>query len=70
MSKLKEIRKKRNLSQSQLAALSGINVRAIQDYEQGKRSINKAQLGTAYALAYALGCTLEELIEFEKEETR
>lgn len=66
MSKLKEIREKKNMSQTQLAKLSGINLRTIQDYEQDKRSINKAQLATVYALAQTLDCTMEELIEFKE----
>lgn len=68
MSKLKEIREKKNMSQSQLAKLSGVNFRTIQDYEQDKRSINKARAQTVYALSWALGCKIEDLVEFEKGE--
>lgn len=68
MSKLKDIREKKNMSQSQLAKLSGVNFRTIQDYEQDKRSINKARVQTLYALSWALGCKIEDLVEFEKGE--
>lgn len=63
MSNLKNIRKARNLSQSQLADLAGINVRKIQDYEQGHRDINKASGDTLYQLAKVLNCTMEDLLE-------
>lgn len=63
MSNLKNIRKARNLSQSQLADLAGINVRKIQDYEQEHRDINKASGDTLYQLAKVLNCTMEDLLE-------
>ena len=36
---LKAEREKRNFSQSELSKLSGVNVRMIQDYEQGRKDI-------------------------------
>ncbi|MDE7213736.1 MAG: helix-turn-helix domain-containing protein, partial [Anaeroplasmataceae bacterium] len=42
-SALKEIRKKRKLTQEELALLSGVNVRSIRSYEQGENEIKKAQ---------------------------
>lgn len=62
MSKLKTIRQSRGFSQSQLAELSGVNVRMIQHYEQGTNDITKAQVATVHQLAKALNCTIEELI--------
>ena len=61
--KLKDIRESKGLSQRQLADISGVNVQMIQHYEQGVRDINKAQAGTLYKLAQALGCSMEDLIE-------
>lgn len=66
--KLQEIRKASGLSQSQLAEASGVNVRLIQDYEQGHKHINNAKAITLYKLSKALNCTMEDLIEKEKEE--
>lgn len=63
MSNLKTIRTNNNLSQSQLAEKSGVNVRMIQNYEQGTKDINKAQVITVYKLAEALQVSVEDLIE-------
>jgi DNA-binding XRE family transcriptional regulator len=60
---LKMIRKKRKLKQEELAALSGVNVRSIRAYEQGKNDITKAQGDTLQMLAKALDCTIEELLQ-------
>lgn len=58
---LKQIRLKRKLTQEQLAALSGVNVRSIRSYEQGDNDISKARGETLLMLAKALNCTVEEL---------
>lgn len=63
MSKLQNIRKANNLSQSKLAEKSGVNLRMVQNYEQGFKDINKAQAITLYKLAQALDCTIEDLLE-------
>lgn len=63
MTKLQERRKAAGLSQSQLAAKTGISVRALQHYEQGSLDINKAAALTVYQLAQALGCRVEDLLE-------
>ncbi len=61
-SALKTIRKKRKLSQEDLALLSGVNVRSIRAYEQGKNDITKAQVDTLLMLAGALDCSVEDLL--------
>lgn len=63
MSKLKELRTAQGLSQSKLAAASGVNVRLIQDYEQGHKDINGARAITLYQLAKSLNCKMEDLLE-------
>jgi transcriptional regulator with XRE-family HTH domain len=63
MSKLQDIRKANNLSQSKLAEKSGVNLRMVQNYELGFKDINKAQAITLYKLAQALDCTIEDLLE-------
>lgn len=63
MANLAQIRLAINLSQSELAHISGISLRSIQMYEQRNNDINKAQLNRLLALARALGCRVEELLE-------
>ena len=61
-SALKRLRQKRKLTQEQLAALSGVNVRSIRSYEQGTNDLSKAQGETLMMLAKALSCTVEDLL--------
>jgi transcriptional regulator with XRE-family HTH domain len=63
MSKLKDKRTALGLSQSELAASSGVSLRMIQHYEQGFKDINKAQVGTIVKLSRALGCKVEDLVD-------
>ena len=63
MSKLKETRERAGLTQKELSERSGVNIRTIQDYEQGRKLINKAQGLSLYRLANALNVTIEELLE-------
>ena len=63
MTKLKSIREKSGLSQSQLAQKANINTRTLQDYEQGKRNINVASAITVIKLASALNVQPIDLME-------
>ena len=63
MSKLKENRERTGLTQKELSERSGVNIRTIQDYEQERKFINKAQGLSLYHLANALNVTIEELLE-------
>lgn len=63
---LKQLRRQAGLSQRQLAQLSGIPVRTIQQYEQGQKRINKAQAEYLICLANVLHCSVSELIEWVK----
>ena len=63
MNNLKSIRLDKKISQSKLAELSGVNVRLIQDYEQGHKPINNAKAITVYRLAEALNCTVGDLLD-------
>ena len=63
MSNLKRIRNEKNLSQGKLSEISGVNYQMIQKYEQGVKDINKAQGLTLQALANALDCKIEDLLE-------
>ena len=62
-SKLKQIRERRGLSQSELAELSGVGLRSIQMYEQQVNDIDKAQAHTLYKLSRILGCSVEDLLQ-------
>lgn len=65
--KLRKIRESRQLSQGELAKLSGVNIRSIQLYEQRVNDIDKAQAQTLYKLSRALGCSVEDLLENPEE---
>ncbi len=64
---LKEIRKERGLSQSQLSKLSGVSIRMIQYYEQGRSDINGTAALTVYKLCKALNCSFEDVLDISKE---
>lgn len=60
---LKTTRMNAGLSQSELAELSGIPVRTIQQYEQNQKNINAAKVETVVKLAKTLNTSVERLIE-------
>ena len=61
--RLKQVRQRAGLSQSELAEQSGVPVRTIQQYEQRQKNINKAKAEYLVMLARVLNCPAEELIE-------
>ena len=60
---LKALRLDAGLSQRELAEISDIPVRTIQQYEQNQKNINAAKAETVVKLAKALNCTVEALME-------
>lgn len=58
--RLREMRDRVGLSQSQLAERAGLNVSQVTNIEQGRTS--DPRLSTLRALAGALGCSVDELI--------
>ena len=60
---LKMLRQRAELSQRELAELSGIPIRTIQQYEQRQKNINKAQAEYLVALSKVLCCEMEDLVE-------
>lgn len=60
---LKLLRQKAGLSQRELADLSNIPVRTIQQYEQRQKNINKAQAEYLVMLAKVLYCEVRDLLE-------
>ena len=63
MNNLKHYRTEAGLSQSQLAEKVGISFRTLQDYEQGRKPLEKAAAITVLTLARILHCTVEDLID-------
>lgn len=61
--KLQTIRKAIGLSQKELSVKSGVTLRMIQQYEQRAKDINKSTATNLFALAGALGCKAEDLLE-------
>lgn len=61
--KLQTVRKSVRLSQKELSEKSGVTLRMIQQYEQRAKDINKATASNLFALARALGCRAEDLLE-------
>lgn len=60
---LKRLRKAAGLSQRELAEMSGVPLRTLQQYEQRQKSINKAQAEYLVMLSKALCCEPEALLE-------
>lgn len=56
------MRKQSRYSQAELAKLSGINLRSIQDYEQGHKLIASAKGETLYRLSQVLGYSIEDIL--------
>ena len=62
MSKLKEMRTARGLSQSQLAEKAGIKVRMCQNYEQNVAPFDRAHMDTILKICLALECKMEDVL--------
>jgi len=63
---LKERRLQAGLSQNQLAELSAVPLRTIQQYEQRQKNINSAKLESVVALSRALSCRPADLMELSE----
>ncbi len=60
------LKKEARLSQSQLAEETGIPVKTIQQYEQRRKDINKAQAEYVIKLSQVLCCKPQELMEINE----
>lgn len=60
---LAKARVEAGLSQSELAKASGVSLRSIQMYEQKNSNINNAQYNRLCAIAKALNCKIEDIVE-------
>lgn len=65
--KLQQIRKARDLTQLELSIYSRVKLRTIQELEQGRKDINKAEAINVYRLAEALKVDISELLEISDE---
>lgn len=65
--RLQTIRKERNITQKELADLSGVSLRMIQLYEQRQNDINKAAGSVINKLAWVLNCNFYDIMELEFE---
>lgn len=61
--KLQAMRKAKGLSQSQLAEMTGLNVRTLQHYEQGSKCFDNANMNTILKVCLALECKIEDVVE-------
>lgn len=62
-SRLKCMRESKRMTQAELAEKAGVNLRTIQNYEQGFKDINKGQVMTVLSLAEALECDVKDIIQ-------
>lgn len=69
-SKLQQQRKRCGYSQKELAEKSDVNLRTLQQYELKTKDINKASVRSIVALATALGCKVEDLMEYSTVESK
>ena len=54
------------MSQSELAKAAEMSVRTLQALEVGARNIDKVSVLTALKLARALGCSIEDILEWSE----
>lgn len=59
---LEGMRRARNLTQAQLAELSGVSQQNISEYESGKRNLLTARADTLMKLAVVLGCFIDDIL--------
>lgn len=62
---LATMRRRRGLTQAELASAAGTSTRMVQLYEQRRNNLAKASASTVVRLARALGCDAEDLLEPE-----
>lgn len=60
---LQKLRKLAELTQKELAELSGVNLRTLQQYETGAKDINMASGKTINDLALALHCNFYDIMQ-------
>lgn len=61
-SSLKFFREQKGLTQAELAKKANVNLRTIQNYEQGGKDINKGTVLTVLRLSEALECDIYDIL--------
>lgn len=61
-SRLKFMREDKGMTQAELSKKAGVNLRMVQNYEQGFKDINKANVLTVLRLAEALECDVYDIL--------
>ena len=61
---IKELRQKKEITQKELAELTGVSLRMIRAYEQGDQDIRKAEAQSVFNLSRAFGCKPEEICRY------
>lgn len=61
-SNLKKIRMLRQLTQDELATLSGVNIKSLSTYEQQPEKLASASISTVYKLSQALNCDIIDIV--------
>ena len=59
---LRYMRQCAGMTQKELAEKATINIRTLQNYEQGKNDISKASINKLVMLALALDCNIYDLL--------
>lgn len=62
--RLARLRKLRGLTQEELSRAAGVSLKSIQAYEQRVNDLGKATAETVLRIAWTLGCSVEDLLEF------
>lgn len=65
-SKLRVVRVRKGLSQSDLCEKSGVPKKTIQSYEQSRNAVDNAKLSTICKLSETLDCKISDIIESEE----
>lgn len=60
---LEKARREAGLTRKKLSELSGVSLRSLECYEQRKNDINIANVKTVRALAQAIGCPIEKILD-------
>lgn len=60
---LEKARREAGLTRKKLSELSGVSIRSLECYEQKKNDINIANVKTVRALANAIGCPIEKILD-------
>lgn len=59
---LEVARREIGMTRKRLAEISGVSIRAIEMYEQGRTNINDASASRVRDMANAIGCPIEKIM--------